>query len=141
MTAHVPAPTTTAFVYGTLQLPEVLTRVLGRVPEMVPARLHDHRRGRLTGERYPAVIAAPGAHVEGCALLGLSDAEWRLLDVYEGDLYERRLATVTFAGNIVGRAHTYALATHAATHFDPSDWSLSEFVERHLADFLRELDA
>lgn len=134
-------PATTAFVYGTLQLPEVLTRVLGRVPAMAAARLHDHRRGRLSGERYPAVVEAPQHHVDGRLLLGLSPAEWSTLDAYEGDLYERRLATVTSSSNQVGEAQTYVLAGPARQRFEPVEWSLPEFVERHLADFLRELDA
>lgn len=151
MSALVLEPATTAFVYGTLQLPEVLQRVLGRVPEMTSARLLEHRRGRITGEHYPAVIAAPGHHVDGYVLFGVSDAEWRLLDVYEGELYERKLVSITFDGNnadsggidgtTVGRANTYVLAAHAGARFDPTAWSLAEFVERHLADFLRELDA
>lgn len=128
-----------AFVYGTLRVPAVLARVLGRVPALVNAELRDYRRGRVVGQSYPAVLAAPGATVDGAVLLDVRDGEWPLLDAYEGELYVRREVTVTLDTQLSCEAHCYVLAPGSAHLFDPAPWSLETFVERDLGELLREL--
>lgn len=131
---------THAFAYGTLQVPEVLSRVLGRVPKLAQAQLADYRRGRVLGQSYPAVVAAHGSCVEGAVLFDLRDDEWRRLDAYEGELYERHMVAVTCNSAQTWTASCYVLRPHYARLFDPAPWSLSEFVERDLATFLHDLD-
>lgn len=54
-----------------------------------PAVLHNHRRHRVEGADYPAIVPYQGAAVRGSYVTGLTDADiWRL-DIFEGSEYRR----------------------------------------------------
>lgn len=129
-----------AFVYGTLQVPAVLERVLERLPTLSAASLRGYRRGRLVGLSYPAIIPAANAITEGALLVDLRDDEWPLLDAYEGELYARHRVTVTSSNGAARDAVCYVLRPEYAHLFDPTPWSLETFVTRDLAAFLRDWD-
>lgn len=128
-----------AFVYGTLQVPQVLERVLGRVPEMLPAVLHHYQRGRVVGQSYPTIVASPYARVDGVVLF-VGAEDWPRLDHYEGELYVRRGVTVTLADQQTCQAACYVLGSGYGHLFDPTPWSLEGFVERDLTTFLHDWD-
>jgi gamma-glutamylcyclotransferase (GGCT)/AIG2-like uncharacterized protein YtfP len=128
------------FVYGTLQVPHVLKRVLGRAPTMVAATLDGYRRGRVVGKSYPAVVAEPLAQVDGAVLCDVSSGDWPLLDAYEGELYTRTMVTVTLDDFRKCGAACYVLRAGCEQLFDPTPWSLEHFLERDLATFLRDWD-
>jgi len=129
-----------AFVYGTLQVPAILERVLERVPTLLQASLRGYQRGRLAGQVYPAIIPAADALTVGHLLVGLRDDEWPLLDAYEGQLYERHNVTVICTDEVARGATCYVLRPEYADLFDPTPWSLETFVVRDLAAFLRDWD-
>jgi len=96
----------TAFFYGTLMAPSVLKRVTSHDPASTtsplrsrPALLHKHRRHKVKGADYPAVIPnSPQSNkdisVRGTVVQGLTSEDiWRL-DVFEGDEYERKRVRV-----------------------------------------------
>jgi len=96
----------TAFFYGTLMAPSVLKRVTSHDPASTalpltsrPAILYNHRRHRVKGADYPAVIpsspeSSKEKSVRGTVVEGLTKEDiWRL-DVFEGDEYERRAVSV-----------------------------------------------
>lgn len=128
-----------AFVYGTLQVPAVLEHVLGRVPAIRPAVLAGYRRGRVLGQSYPAIVAAVGATVGGALLLDVNSADWERLDAYEGQLYARCSVSVIFDQHQCP-AHCYVLRPEYAHLFDPTPWSLEDFLEGDLTTFLCDLD-
>ena len=77
------------FAYGTLMWPEVLESVIGRRLEGCPAVLDGFVRLRVKGEHYPAVVSRDGGVVEGIVYSGLSVEDFRHLDRFEGEEYER----------------------------------------------------
>ncbi|KAL1304157.1 hypothetical protein AAFC00_000584 [Neodothiora populina] len=100
-----------AFFYGTLMSPEVLNRVIYNMPHVskhhidniksYPAILHNHRRHRVRGADYPAVIpisatdgfsgsGSNSSSVRGTYVTGLTSANIYKLDLFEGEDYERR---------------------------------------------------
>jgi len=86
MTTH------TAFFYGTLMAPQVLSRVTGHSTTTLtirPAILPDYRRHRVRGADYPAISPQAGSTVRGALVGGLSDSDLHRLDVFEGSEYER----------------------------------------------------
>ena len=69
------------FVYGSLLSAEVVQALLGRLPATQPATLRGHSRLAIRGRSYPAAVrsrAGEESSIEGCLLLELSPAEWRL---------------------------------------------------------------
>ncbi|RMJ24819.1 disease resistance protein Aig2, partial [Aspergillus sp. HF37] len=102
----------TLFVYGTLMVPEVLHRVLHNnqppqhhhhPPEPKhpkPAILHNYQRRRVRYADYPGIIPSSSSSspstdaVLGALVYGLSDADLRALDAFEGIEYEKRVVRV-----------------------------------------------
>ena len=76
------------FVYGTLQHPPLLARLLGRVPTMTPARLPGHRAAPLTGRVYPGLVVDRAGEAGG-RIFDATEAEVTILDAFEGSEYRR----------------------------------------------------
>ncbi|MEU2040805.1 gamma-glutamylcyclotransferase family protein [Nocardia niwae] len=116
------------FAYGTLQFPEVLETLLGRVPSLEPAELTGWRAAALPRRLYPGLVAAPRRLTRGALLSGLTAAEWAILDAFEDDEYDLRRV------RIEGRAApvwTYVWTVTA----DPVDWDRDRFAAEHLLGF------
>jgi hypothetical protein len=96
----------TAFFYGTLMAAPVLHRVIwgSQTPptpahasllHIRPAILHAHRRHKVKGADYPAILPVSSSSVRGTLVEGLTDGDiWRL-DIFEGSEYERRRVGVS----------------------------------------------
>lgn len=120
---------TALFVYGSLLVPRVRSRLLGRDVLAVPARLEDHERKGIKNEIYPALRHRPGARVSGELLL-VSGRELARLDAYEGELYVRRPVTVVLADGTQRNAATYLIAPGFERRMTESDWSLEAYRRR-----------
>ncbi|KAG8807506.1 mitochondrial Homoaconitase, partial [Serendipita sp. 401] len=100
------------FFYGTLLHPAVLKRVLGHEGNGLrhqPALLDGYTRHHVRDNTYPAVLPWDEAkelfigtseplleerNVRGSLVTGFSKLDVDLLDIFEGDEYERRLVSV-----------------------------------------------
>jgi hypothetical protein len=70
-----------AFVYGTLQSPEVVRLLLDRMPTCKPAILHGYSRRCIKDRVYPAITPAEASSkVQGMVLMDLSPKELHILD-------------------------------------------------------------
>ncbi|MAR93157.1 MAG: gamma-glutamylcyclotransferase family protein [Pseudomonadota bacterium] len=87
------------FAYGTLQLPEITTLVLGRALYGEPAELPDYHCGRVARANFPGIVPSPGARVSGTLFTGLKADDWPHLDRYEGELYRRVQVNVALTGS------------------------------------------
>ncbi|KAF9737233.1 hypothetical protein PMIN03_003586 [Paraphaeosphaeria minitans] len=154
----------TAFFYGTLMAPPVLHRVIwgqstpptpahASLLHIRPAILHAHQRRQVRHADYPAVLpSSPSSSVRGTLVTGLTDGDiWRL-DIFEGDMYERRKVHVRYLeqkdsatdegeggmgdltakeeDNIEGEeveAETYIWVA-PASHLQDEEWDFGEFV-------------
>lgn len=78
------------FVYGTLQDPQIQSRVFGRVVQGVPDTLDGYRKGEITisGSVYFIAIEAISGVVDGL-VLEVTSAELVEIDAYEGNDYRR----------------------------------------------------
>jgi gamma-glutamylcyclotransferase (GGCT)/AIG2-like uncharacterized protein YtfP len=117
------------FVYGTLQFPEVLRALLGRIPDSRPVTLDGWRAAALARRPYPGLVPA-NATVPGTLLTGLSAEELEVLDEYESGPYDLREFSLTDgrpAWSYVWTDPTCVLA---------SDWSAEAFAAEHLSGFV-----
>ncbi|HSR88284.1 MAG TPA: gamma-glutamylcyclotransferase family protein [Pontiella sp.] len=122
------------FAYGTLMWPEVLEAVINRPLIGTPASLRGFLRIRVKGACYPALIESRSRDVvEGMLYRDLTEEEFRHLDRFEGDEYERR-EVLTEAD----QAHVYVLS-HARRHLaDSRPWSPEDMGVESLEAFCRE---
>jgi hypothetical protein len=85
-------------------VPQILHRVCHRVehphPDLIshlrftPALLRNYSRRKVLRADYPGLIAQPSHTVLGTLITGLSDADVRRLDFFEGHMYERVVVEV-----------------------------------------------
>lgn len=78
------------FVYGSLLEPALRRCLLARELAAEAASLAGYRAYYLKNQAYPALRPVAGAVTTGLLINGLSGAEMRRLDGYEGELYTRR---------------------------------------------------
>lgn len=123
------------FAYGTLQVEAVVRAVLGRRPEAREAELPDHARTRVADAPYPGLFEAPGATTPGLLYAGIEEAEWALLDAFEGPLYERRAVRVHTAAGLVA-ARAYVVPERHRERLTEEPWELERFRARDLPHLL-----
>lgn len=122
------------FVYGTLQFPEVLRALLGRIPDSSPITLDGWRAAALARRTYPGLVPA-NATVPGMLLTGLRAAELEVLDEYESGPYDLRELSMTDGRPAWSYVWTDASCVLA------SDWSADEFAAQHLSGFAVQVGA
>jgi gamma-glutamylcyclotransferase (GGCT)/AIG2-like uncharacterized protein YtfP len=122
------------FAYGTLQFPEVLRILLGRIPDSSPMALRGWRAAALARRTYPGLVPAD-ATVPGMLLTGLSAGELEILDEYESGPYDLRKLSLTD-----GRP-AWSYVWTDATCVLTSDWSADEFAAEHLPGFVVQVGA
>lgn len=127
------------FIYGTLLAREVLTLVLGRefgVHEFEDAELCGYERFALPHEVFPVIRAKTGGKVRGKLIANLTRAEWKKLDHFESDFYERRKVCVRVDEKKIS-AFTYVGSRK--NHLPGKQWNLAEFKRKHLRKYLAEI--
>jgi gamma-glutamylcyclotransferase (GGCT)/AIG2-like uncharacterized protein YtfP len=83
------------FVYGSLMSPMVLSTLLGRIPSMISdAILSDYARFPVRHHTFPGIVPRANASVKGILLPDLTLRELHILDLFEGEEYERRQVSV-----------------------------------------------
>jgi len=125
------------FVYGTLQLPEVMFAVTGKKFDTLPARLDGYSRHRLRGRSYPGIRPEPGGSVEGLLAVGIDADSLRKLDEFEDSFYRRDSVNVITAEGREWQALAYVMREEAYGLLLPEPWSLEEFQRQHLDRFLQ----
>jgi gamma-glutamylcyclotransferase (GGCT)/AIG2-like uncharacterized protein YtfP len=122
------------FVYGTLQFPQVLHALLGRIPDSSPTALDSWRAAALARRAYPGLVPA-NATVPGQLLTGLRAEELEILDEYESGPYDLRKLSL-----VDGRP-AWSYVWTDATCVLASDWSADEFAAEHLSRFVLQVGA
>ncbi len=115
------------FFYGTLCHDPLLTLVLGRTVEAMPARLDGHKVSWVSGQPFPMIAEVAGAEASGVFVRGLTDDDVARLNFYEGGFaYDLRDVVVQTSDG----------ATPAQVYFpnDPGlvagdDWDLDAWVQ------------
>lgn len=126
------------YTYGTLQLPQIMSQIVGRPVRGRPARLAGFARFRIRDRVYPAIVESPGAEVGGVLYEGLAAEELARLDDYEGPIYERRTVEIDVAGATL-TACTYVLRPEHGARLSNEPWDLALFEREHLVSYLARI--
>lgn len=126
------------FCYGTLQDPAVFLRITGKTACYQTATLDGFVRYRVSGADYPGVISSghPNTPLEGLLVSRLGRQELKLLDAFEGELYERVLVPVESEG----RRHDawlYVIKKRYKNRLSNDAWEFELYRERFLKRLLR----
>jgi gamma-glutamylcyclotransferase (GGCT)/AIG2-like uncharacterized protein YtfP len=124
------------FVYGSLELPDVMRAVTGRDFRARQGILAGYRRRVIRGEVYPGIVADETERVRGIVYDGLGEHDLQVLDLFEGEPYWRAPVTVECDPGDVVNAYTYLLREHHADLLADRHWDRDLFRHRHLEAFL-----
>lgn len=125
------------FAYGTLMWPEVFEAVTGRALVGTPSVLRGFLRMRVKNESYPVLIASqPQDVVEGILYRDLTEVEFRCLDRFEGEEYERREVCIDAVP-----AQVYALSPAWRHIVSAQPWTPDQMHMEQLAAFCAECKA
>ncbi|KAH6844575.1 AIG2-like family-domain-containing protein [Chaetomium sp. MPI-CAGE-AT-0009] len=146
------------FFYGTQMLPEVFYSACygtKNVPEEIkkrhtfrPAILHGYCRRRVEGANYPGIAPDANKNVLGVFATGITEANMKRLDDFEGDEYARKMVTVNVfnkVGNANGKGNAEGFKKTAVVYeFLPGtddlvqgEWNLEDVRVQILQDFVR----
>jgi len=123
------------YTYGTLQVEAIIELIVGRPLRGAAARLEGYARYRVAGRVYPAIVEALGSEVSGVLYSDLEAAELDRLDLYEGELYERREVSVWVGSGRVAAA-TYVVRPELRHRLSSEAWDLAGFQRHHLDAYL-----
>ena len=126
------------FAYGTLMHPAIIKAVTGNVYTGIKAKLPDYSRRALRNEVYPAIIAEPGANVEGVLYQNIQPEAWMRLDRFEGDMYDRKVVQVEIEGGPEVRCSTYVIKPQYMHVLDQVPWNYHAFLLHHQQQFSKD---
>jgi hypothetical protein len=123
--------TPTLFAYGTLREPLILEGVLGHPLdslELRAATAPGFRTVFYPGRIYPALVEAAGEIAEGLSVGGLSPADLAILDLFEGNEYERRAIMIDVGEEAIAAEFYWPIAPIGP---DARAWSFAEWRRQH----------
>ncbi len=117
------------FVYGTLQLPELVEKIAGQQFPAQAARLKGYRCGLIERADFPGILPCEDSTVEGLLLNGLNSGHLIKLDQYEGELYQRIKVPVE-TGTDQCHAWVYCIVPWARYRVSFTSWSMEWYRSR-----------
>ena len=125
------------FVYGTLEIPQVMKKLLGTVPDTESVVLRDYARYMLVNRSYPGIIKQDGSQVNGLLYRDISAKYLKILDRYEDKFYRRRIVHVENTRGHAKKAWAYIIPQHHKYELSNVPWDKTSFIQQHLKRFLR----
>ena len=123
------------FTYGTLMDPDIMTAVAGAGHRQSRATLHNFRRLKVKNADFPGIIPATGFSVQGILYSGISDADLRRLDAFEGEMYQRRKLEAELPSAKKTAVFAYVIKESFRHLLDDKDWDFEHFL-RHKSEFI-----
>ncbi|PKA62536.1 Protein AIG2 [Apostasia shenzhenica] len=129
-------PLHNVFVYGSLLADDVVNMLLKRLPPRSPAVLRGYHRFSIKGRVYPAILPVESKSVTGRVLLGITDTELNLLDIFEDGEYKRNTVEVSLNGDQEKLlVETYVWGDEEDPNLYGS-WDFEEWERLEMKDFL-----
>lgn len=116
------------FTYGSLMCSDIMTRVAGCQAEFSPARLNNYFRSNIRDREYPGITPRPGTMVTGALYLNLSPEAIQRLDVFEGELYQRKIVEVVTEHHKILKAMTYVIKPQYRDLLTDEEWNFNYFL-------------
>lgn len=114
------------FAYGTLMVPQMVRRLLGRGITSVSGTLEDYACYAVKHQIYPAIVAVNGSNVSGLVYQDLMENDLEKLDQYEGDMYDRTEVRVQLSDGNYILCQTYVCKVEYYSYLDNKLWTPSK---------------
>ena len=127
------------FVYGTTLLAHTQRLITGRTFPARPARLGGFRRGLVEGKLFPSLRREAGSQVFGALLEQVEHAHLDLLDLYEGERWERIRVEVEVGPGQTSPAWAWLLVGPYAQRVTDAPFDLDRYLSYDLEAFSDQL--
>ena len=126
------------FAYGTLLIPEIWTKVTGRIDRGDPAVVKGFCVRRVLDDLYPVLIRNAGESANGVVYRDIDRQMWRTLERYETDFYVRR-SVIALLNDSTGAQECEAFVLPEAHRRFASNepWDVETFEREDLDEYLR----
>ena len=124
------------FTYGTLQIPEVMEAVVGRVWVSVEAKAPGFAQFRFKDRIYPGMVAREASVTQGRVYCDTNDRTWYLLDSFEDPIYERQMVEVHLTDGARVNAQAYVLPGTQVHLLSSDPWTIDWFRAQHLEGYV-----
>lgn len=125
------------FAYGTLQIPEVMTAVTGRIFPSQPAELRSYGRFSLRGLAYPGIRWQPGAVTGGRLYRDIDAVSLQRLDQFQDAFYRRQSLIIVDSSGEAVAAEVYVISKEYYGMLSEEAWDIEQFRTRSLSGFLQ----
>lgn len=125
------------FTYGSLMVEDIMVHVAAAHFPSTRAILHDHFRSGIRSEQYPAVVERAGCSVEGTLYCDVNGTALARLDLFEGEMYERKSVEVRQSDGGRRQAMTYIFKADYYHLLTWEPWSLDSFLSSGKDDFIK----
>ena len=127
----------TIFVYGTLSFDEVLSALLGRKARGTPSKISGFKRIYIKNKRYPGLVKSAGTDlVEGMLHNDITDSEFKLLDTFEDDFYQRIMVKIRLGDKQLAKAEVYIVPKQNMKFATKIVWNREEFGSKYKDEYL-----
>lgn len=123
------------FTYGSLMCGDIMEKVAGCRLSCTEAVLRDFFRSGILGEEYPGIVPRSGAAVSGVLYLDLPETAVRRLDLFEGEMYERRTIEISSEEHGTCTAMAYVIKDSYRHRLTNEEWSYAGFLATGKARF------
>jgi gamma-glutamylcyclotransferase (GGCT)/AIG2-like uncharacterized protein YtfP len=111
--------------------------VTGQTYHGVNARLPGYAIYRVKNAEYPGIIESPDDETSGILYYGVNDEDLKVLDLFEGELYERKILKVKAKDGKSYHAWVYVIFPKNSTHVTREIWHLNTFLKKGLDTFMK----
>ena len=122
------------FTYGSLMFEDVWNRLVKGNYLSQKATLRGYARRSVKGDEYPVIFQADEL-VEGVVYYDISEEDRIILDIFEGEYYERKEVELLVKNEPI-MASVYVLKEKYFDIIDPKPWSEALFATEGIKRFL-----
>jgi gamma-glutamylcyclotransferase (GGCT)/AIG2-like uncharacterized protein YtfP len=122
------------FVYGTLQSPEIIKKLTGKLFKSKPAVLVGYKRYCIKNSNYPAIIQQDDSKTLGLLIENMDDLSLSIISFYEGEEYEKKKVTVN--SNEKSEDVLTFVWVQGIEFLENKDWDLDNFEKTFLEHYL-----
>lgn len=129
--------TVNVFAYGSLMYPEVLTALAGALPSFEDLCVQGFERRVVGGKPYPGLRENPASSVDGRLWFDIDDETLRILDGFEGSLYERRTLRLVSRRRGSVNAEAYIVPASRLHALADVPWERERFERHYLGRYVK----
>ncbi len=120
--------------------PQVWNALVSCHYETLSARLDGYQRYTVLDQSYPAIVKSQlPASVDGILYFDVTQTDLNILDEFEGEIYQRVLATVETVDSVSIETFIYRIKDNFRYKLSDREWDPDKFFSQDLTEFLKWL--